>query len=53
MQLKHITIAVQVKIPGLWLKIRACLQGKHRREHENRIRGHCRRPPVASGENGP
>jgi hypothetical protein len=51
MQLKHITIAVQVKIPGLWLKIRACLLGKHRREHENRIMGHRRRLPVAPGPN--
>ncbi len=50
MQLKHITIAVQLKIPGLWLKIRARILGRRRREAENRIRGHAANAAVASGK---
>lgn len=32
MQLKHITIALQLKVPGFWLKVRARILGRRQRE---------------------
>jgi hypothetical protein len=50
MQLKEINIDLQLKVPGFWLKIRACLLGKRRWKSQNRIRGLRPKSEVAPGE---
>ena len=51
MQLREININLQLKVPGFWLKISACLLGKRRCESEKRTMRPRPKSEVAPSQN--